>query len=74
MKQIYHDDIHGNTAILEEVFIYPYKGASSKQRSYRVTYTAEYNSYFVYRVVVFETLKAAIGDLINCGFEIVAEN
>lgn len=70
MKYIYHDQEHGNTAIVEEVFVLPYRGAKKKQKSYKVTYMADYDNNFIYRVSVFETLDEAKADIRCCAFDI----
>lgn len=67
---IYHDNVHGNTAIIEEVNILPYRGATNREKGYRVTYKADYDGGFVYRVSVFETLEAAKADIKCCAFDI----
>lgn len=70
MKLIYHDNEHGNTAIIEEVYTFPYRGAAEKTKGYKVTYLSDYNDYFIYRVGVFETLDAAKADLRLCAFDV----
>lgn len=70
MKLIYHDQAHENTAIIEEVYTLPYRGATHKQKGYKVTYMADYDNCFIYRVSVFETLDDAKADLKHCAFDI----
>ncbi len=67
---IFHDNEHGNTAIIEEVNILPYRGAANRKKGYRVTYKADYDGGFVYRVSVFETLADAKADIKRCAFDI----
>ena len=70
MKLIYHVKEHGNTAIIEEVYTLPYREAAHRQKGYKVTYMADYDNYFVYRISVFETLEDAKADLKRCAFDI----
>ncbi len=67
---VYHDQEHGNTAIIEKVNILPYRGAANRKKGYRVTYKADYDGGFVYRVSVFETLEDAKADIKCCAFNI----
>ena len=69
VKEIYHDNF-GNTATIEEVYIYPYRGASDKEKGYRLTITADYDNDFVYHVEVVETLTDARHNMneLSCGF------
>lgn len=70
---IYHNEEGGNTGIIEEVNIYPYKGANKRQKGYRVIIKADYDNDFIYHVSVFETLGDAKNNLKCCGFEIKEE-
>ena len=56
---VYHNAECGNTGIIEEVNTYPYKGASKRQKGYRVMIKADYDNDFIYHVSVFETLEEA---------------
>lgn len=67
---IFHDNERGNTAIIEEVNIFPYRGAANRKKGYRVIYKADYDGGFVYRVSVFETLEDARADIKHCAFDI----
>lgn len=58
-----YKDSFGNTATIEEVEIYPHKGASQKETAYKLTCQAEYNNGFVYHVSVYETFKKAYFNL-----------
>lgn len=70
MNKIFHDEEHGHTGYIDEVYIYPYKGAACKKKSYRVTIEADFDDSFIYHVSVFETFEAAVNDLRNCAFDI----
>ena len=65
---VYHNSECGNTGIIEEVNTYPYKGASKRQKSYRVIVKADYDNDFIYHISVFETLEEAKNDLGNICF------
>lgn len=67
---VYFNKECGNTGMIEEVMIYPYKGASKRQMGYRVMIKVDYDNNFLYHVSVFETLEKAKDDLRRCGFEI----
>ena len=58
-----YKDSFGNIATIEEVKIYPYKGASRKETAYRLTCKSEYNENFIYHVSVYETFKKAYFEL-----------
>lgn len=66
----FHDNVHGNTAIIEAVSILPYRGAANRKKGYRVTYKADYDGGFVYRVSVFESLEDVRADIRRCAFDI----
>ncbi len=67
---VYHNAECGDTGIIEEVNTYPYKGASKRQKSYRVIVKADYDNDFIYHISVFETLEEAKNDLRRCNFEV----
>ena len=68
-KWIYKNELCGNTGIIEEVMILPYKDAKKREKGYRVIAVSEYDQ-FVYHVSVFETLQAAKDDLKSICFDV----
>lgn len=42
---VFHDEEHGNTAMIEEVKIFPYKGAPRKQAGFRMITSGEEKSF-----------------------------
>lgn len=52
-------DCCGNTAVIEELELYPYKDAPHKVPGYRLTLTSGYNPELVYFVSIYETLNEA---------------
>lgn len=65
---IYKDDF-GNTAKIEKVEIFPYKGATRKTKGFRLWITADYDQDFLYHVSVYETMVRALKELekFSCG-------
>lgn len=65
---IYKDDF-GNTARIEKVEIFPYKGATRKTNGFRLWITADYDNDFLYHVSVYETAVRALKELekFSCG-------
>lgn len=65
---IYKDDF-GNTAKIEQVKIFAYRGAMEKTNSFRLSITADDNGDFLYHVSVYETEKEALKKLesFSCG-------
>lgn len=64
----FHDEEHGNTAMIEEVKIFPYKGAPRKQTEFRLIVSADYDEGFIYHVSLHETLEAAKSKLKTLAF------
>lgn len=62
MKKILHDNF-GNTATIEEVFIFPYNGAKEKEKGYRLVLTSDYNNNFLYHVSVHESMQDVENEL-----------
>lgn len=58
-------DIFGNLAIIDEVYVAPYKEACKKW-SYRLRLFAEYDNDFCYFLSVYESEEAAIAKLKEC--------
>ena len=56
MKKILHDNF-GNTATIEEVFIFAYNGAKEKEKAYRLLLTSDYDNDFLYHVSVHESMQ-----------------
>lgn len=65
---IYKDDF-GNTAKIEQVKLFAYRGATEKTNSFRLWITADYDGGFLYHVSVHETEKDALKKLesFSCG-------
>jgi len=65
---IYKDDF-GNTAMIDNVTILPYKGASKRENSFKLIIKADYDNDFIYHVSVYETEKDALNKLqeFSCG-------
>lgn len=63
----YRDDF-GNAAIIEEMKILPYKGAKKREKAFRLSCMAEYDS-ILYFVTIYETKKEALARLseFSCG-------
>ena len=59
MKNCYYDNA-GNKATIEDVYIFPYQGASYKMVGYRLTLSAMYDDDFIYHVSVHETMNDAV--------------
>lgn len=55
--RIYKDD-YGNTARIEPLEMYPYRGAPKKEKSFRLWVTSDFES-VVYFVSIYESLTAA---------------
>ena len=55
---VYHNAECGNTGIIEEVNTYPYKGASKRQKGYRVMIKADYDNDFMYFKSEFRSMDA----------------
>ncbi len=68
-KWIYVNEEGGNTAMIEEVMVYPYKGAKKKQKAFKVTAMSTYEQNFIYHVSVFDDLSAAEDDLASLCFD-----
>ena len=66
--KILHDDF-GNTATIEETFMFPYKGAKYKENAYILKLTADYENNALYFLSVYDSVKAALEKLqgISCG-------
>ena len=62
MEKIFRDDF-GNTARISKVMTLPYKGAKRKQKSYKLSITADYDDDFLYYVSIYEKEKDAKNDL-----------
>lgn len=58
MNKIYKDNF-GNTATIEGVMIFPYKGARKKENGFRLSIKSDYDNNFLYHVSVHETEKEA---------------
>lgn len=56
---IYKDDF-GNTAKIEKVKLFAYRGATEKTNGFRLWITADYDGGFLYHVSVHETEKRRI--------------
>ena len=71
--RVYKDAFY-NTAVIEEVEIFPYEGANRKKKSYRLILRNEEG--FVYHVSVHETNKEAVDRLecLSCGTFVEIEN
>lgn len=65
---IYKDDF-GNTAKIEKVKLFAYRGATEKENGFRLWITSDYDSGFLYHVSVYETEKDALKKLesFSCG-------
>ena len=50
----FHDDF-GNTAVITEKNVLPYKGAPQKQQAFILTISADYENDFIYFVSMYET-------------------
>ena len=64
----FHDEEHGNTAIIEKVKTFPYKGAPKKQTGFRLIVSADYDEGFIYHISLHETLEAAKDKLTTLAF------
>lgn len=53
----FHDEEHGNTAMIEEVKTFPYKGAPRKQTGFRLIVSADYDEGFIYHISFFEFVQ-----------------
>lgn len=58
-----YKDNFGNAAKIELVKIYPYKGAETKIKGFRLWVYSEYNKNFVYFVSVYESFTGAVNKL-----------
>ena len=72
-KWTYANEEFGNIGTIEEVMIYPYKGATKKEKGYKVTAMSAYDQNFIYHVLVFESLPAAKDDLVKLCFDLETE-
>lgn len=64
-----YKDKFGNAAKIEPVKIYPYKGAETKIKGFRLWVYSEYDKNFVYFVSVYESFAEAENKLkeLSCG-------
>ena len=57
----------GNTATIETIMLYPYKGAPRRQKSFVLSLTSDYDNNFMYHRSVYETAEDAVNELLQLG-------
>ena len=63
-----HDNF-GNTGIIEELEIYPYRGAKKKEKAFRLILSSDYDNNIIYHISIYETLEDVENKLedLSCG-------
>lgn len=59
----------GNSAVIEELMMYPYKGAAAKEIGYRLCCYSEYDNHMLYHCSCYETYEEAYNHMmkLSCG-------
>lgn len=67
-NKVYYDDF-GNKAIIDECMIFAYRGATQKEKAYRLTLLSTDDNNFVYHVSVYESFHQAYQRMMeaSCG-------